>query len=49
VSNAGTILIVDDQEIARKTLEMLLDEDGYQLHFAENGPEALAQACEAGP
>jgi len=49
VTNAGTILIVDDQEIARKTLEMLLDEDGYQLHFAENGPEALAQAVKLVP
>lgn len=38
------ILIVDDQEIGRITLESLLLNQGYALQFAQNGPEALELA-----
>ena len=36
------ILVVDDQEINRDVLGMML-EDGYEVVYAENGKEALAQ------
>lgn len=34
------VLIVDDQEINRDALEVILDEH-YELLFAENGKEGL--------
>lgn len=37
----STILIVDDDPAGRQTLESILDEQGYQLEFAENGAQAL--------
>ena len=40
-----TILIVDDEEIIREALDMLLSAE-YQLFFAENGVEALAKALQ---
>ena len=40
----GRILIVDDQQQGRDVLEMVLNSEGYQLDFAESGPEALAKA-----
>jgi len=43
------ILIVDDDEAGRETLEGLLMAHGYELIFAENGPEALRQAELHGP
>jgi len=39
-----TILIVDDEPVGRETLEALLITQGYELVFAGDGPEALAQA-----
>lgn len=39
------VLIVDDEPIGRATLEGLLRHHGYQLAFAANGQEALAQAA----
>jgi PAS domain S-box-containing protein len=38
------ILIIDDDPIARATLEALLSEAQYQLLFASNGEEGLARA-----
>lgn len=38
------ILIVDDEEYGRDTLEMLLIHEEYQLVFADNGYDALQQA-----
>jgi putative two-component system response regulator len=32
-----TLLIIDDEPIARHSVEALLTEEGYQLHFAEDG------------
>lgn len=45
----STILIVDDELGGRKNLEGLLIGHGYNLAFAENGPEALAKASELLP
>jgi len=38
----STILIVDDESVARDVLEGFLFREGYKLTFASNGPEALA-------
>lgn len=45
----STILIVDDQANAREILKEALAEEGYNLAFAENGPEALTKAVELRP
>ncbi|MCB0194552.1 MAG: response regulator [Anaerolineae bacterium] len=37
----NTILIVDDEDVGRQTLEALLYSDNYDLVFAGNGPEAI--------
>jgi len=44
-----TILIVDDNPRERKVLQTLLQVLGYNLVFANNGPEALAKAAELRP
>lgn len=36
-----TILVVDDEEIARSNMEHILKKDGYGCHIAANGVEAL--------
>jgi two-component system sensor histidine kinase/response regulator len=41
MNETATILVVDDEPSARKTIEMLLMREGYVMHFAANGPEAL--------
>ncbi len=38
----GTLLIVDDERAGREALEGLLLNQGYRLHFATSGAEALA-------
>jgi two-component system cell cycle response regulator len=43
------VLIVDDEPVDRDTLEALLLAEGYQLAFAEHGPDALAQATARPP
>lgn len=45
----GTVFIVDDEPVGRKTLKALLFTEGYDLAFAANGPEALALAAELNP
>lgn len=45
----STILIVDDSPVGRETLEAVLYNQGYQLLFAHDGPQALAQAIERPP
>ena len=42
---SSTILIVDDEPRGRELLGDLLTPQGYQLHFAASGPEALAAAA----
>src|SRR5262245_34110139 len=44
-----TILIVDDHTSTRKVLQGLLNQQGYDLFFASNGLEALAQAMTLTP
>lgn len=41
-NQTSTILIIDDESIARDVLEGLLHNQGYRLVFAASGPEALA-------
>lgn len=43
------ILIVDDEPVGREVLEALLCAQGYELFFAENGPDALSKAAEHMP
>ena len=45
----NTILIADDEEIHRKTLGILLSNQGYKLVFAKNGREALTLAAKLTP
>lgn len=43
------VLIVDDEPLGRDSLEALLINHGFQLAFAANGAETLAQAAELIP
>lgn len=47
--NKGTILIVDDIEANRQTLESLLDYPELELHYAADGATALAEAVKLQP
>ena len=43
------VMIVDDEHITRHTLEALLQQEGYDLFFADSGQEALNQVGEIKP
>ncbi|MEM8857694.1 MAG: response regulator [Chloroflexota bacterium] len=43
------VLIVDDQALMRNHMYRLLKGEGYDLHFAENGVDALAKIYELKP
>ena len=45
----STILIVDDEQVSRYTVEILLAAEGYNLVFAENGEDGLQKAEELVP
>ena len=45
----GRILIADDEEAARRGLEQILREDGYDVLVAADGDEALRLVAEASP
>ena len=49
MSKKSTILIVDDQEVMRDTIALLLGQDIYDLEFAENGHDALTKSVEVNP
>jgi PAS domain S-box-containing protein len=49
MSHMSTILIVDDEPIGRRILEVLLADQGYHLVMACSGAEALARAAELMP
>src|SRR5215211_4106321 len=49
MTHTSTILIVDDDVGARKTLEGVLRQYGYDLAFARTGVEALAEAVAITP
>jgi len=36
------ILVVDDEEDISKLLRLILEDEGYEVYVAPNGPEALA-------
>jgi putative two-component system response regulator len=38
------ILIVDDDPVVQMSIEAILADQGYELHFASSGPEALQEA-----
>ena len=42
------ILVIDDEQIVRDTLDAMLSED-YQVYFAENGMDGLAKATQTQP
>ena len=42
----GTILVVDDEEIVRDSLASWLEEDGYDVDTAPNGPTALTKVAQ---
>lgn len=44
-----TILVVDDEEKNRKILGIILENYGYAIHYAVDGPEALAMVKESAP
>jgi len=45
----NTVLIVDDEQVVRETMEALLAGEGLNLIFARNGPEAIEKAIENTP
>jgi len=49
MSERNCLLIVDDDQHGRDTLEMLLTPEGYQLAFAASGEEALTKAIKLQP
>jgi two-component system response regulator PilR (NtrC family) len=42
MSEKGTVLVVDDEEVMREILETLLVGEGYRVKLAENGEDGLA-------
>lgn len=44
MTTQATLLIVDDNALGRETLANALMSEGYDIHFASNGAEALARA-----
>ncbi len=44
MTTSSTILIVDDEPGGRETLDALLTPSGHNLHFCDNGLDALKQA-----
>jgi len=44
VRGQGRLLVVDDEEIARRNIARALEKEGYEVATAANGMEALAQA-----
>jgi len=43
ISGKSRVLIVEDEELVRESLGLLLEEEGYEVSFAENGHEALTR------
>ena len=43
------ILVIDDEELIRWSLEQVLSSDGYRVAVAADGAEALARMAEAVP
>ena len=41
MARAGSILVIDDEEIMREILEALLAPEGYEVRVASSGAEGL--------
>lgn len=46
IDGAPKVLIIDDEKRQREVLESVLFNQGYELYFAENGPQGLQMARE---
>ena len=44
MARAGSILVIDDEEIMREILEALLTPEGYEVRIASDGVEGLELA-----
>ena len=44
-----TILVVDDDKYMRKLLATILNTEGYEVHIADNGSEALKKMSDVRP
>lgn len=49
ISSQSKVLIVDDELSSRVTMEAMLSSVEYELHFAENGTQAISMAAEIQP
>jgi len=49
MSNQPRILVIDDESIARITIDALLSSENYEMYFAENGEDGIAIASEIQP
>lgn len=47
-SSVATILIVDDERIGRRLVEVTLRRQGHEIHVARHGAEALGRLAEGG-
>lgn len=47
-SNAGTVLLIEDDEIMMKVIERILLKEGYSVSLARNGKEALEKISKGG-
>lgn len=39
------ILIVEDEQAIRESIQLFLTEEGYECNYAEDGKKAIAKAC----
>ncbi len=49
MSNQSRILVIDDESIARITIDALLSSENYEMYFAENGEDGINIASEIQP
>lgn len=45
----GTVIVAEDEDVARRLVSRLLEAEGYRILEARDGGEALRLAREAGP
>ena len=49
MSNQSRILVIDDESIARITIDALLSSENYEMYFAENGKDGITVASQTLP